>query len=122
MLQRQTLAKVADNSGAKVVRIFNLPGGTRKRYARIGDIVIASVQSAEPRKSTKKKDIVKCVVVRQRQALRRADGSTLRFDENAVVIVDDKKEPKATRIFGPIPREIKQKGFEKIFSMAEEIV
>lgn len=122
MLQRQTLAKVADNSGAKVVRIFNLPGGTRKRYARIGDIVVASVQSAEPRKNTKKKDIVRCVVVRQRKAFRRPDGSSVRFDENAVVIVDEKQEPKGTRIFGPIPREIKQKGFEKMFSMAEEIV
>jgi large subunit ribosomal protein L14 len=105
-----------------VVRIFNLPGGTRKRYARIGDIVVASVQSAEPRKATKKKDIVRAVVVRQRKTLQRKDGSSIRFDENAVVIIDEKKEPKATRIFGPIPREIKQKGFEKIFSMAEEIV
>jgi large subunit ribosomal protein L14 len=122
MLQRQTLAKVADNSGAKVVRIFNIPGGTRKRYARIGDIVVASVQSAEPRKNVKKKEIVRCVVVRQRKAFQRKDGSSIRFDENAVVIVDEKKEPKATRIFGPIPREIKKKGFEKIFSMAEEIV
>ena len=122
MLQRETLAKVADNSGAKVVRIFNIPGGTRKRYARIGEIVVASVQSAEPRKSTKKKDIVRCVVVRQRKAFQRKDGSSVRFDENAVVIVDEKQEPKATRIFGPIPREIKKKGFEKIFSMAEEIV
>lgn len=122
MLQRETLAKVADNSGAKVVRIFNIPGGTRKRYARIGDIVVASVQSAEPRKNTKKKDIVRAVVVRQRKAMQRKDGSSLRFDENAVVILDEKQEPKATRIFGPIPREIKQKGFEKIFSMAEEIV
>lgn len=122
MLQRQSLAKVADNSGAKIVRVFNIPGGTRKRYARIGDIVTASVQSAEPRKATKKKDIVKCVVVRQRKDFGRKDGSTIRFDENAVVIIDEKKEPKSTRIFGPVPREIKEKGFEKIFSMAEEIV
>ena len=122
MLQRQTLAKVADNSGAKVVRIFNLPGGTRKRYARVGDIVTASVQSAEPRKATKKKDIVKCVVVRTRKAFKRPDGSSVRFDDNAVVIVDEKGEPKATRIFGPVPREVKGKGFEKVFSMAEEIV
>lgn len=122
MLQARSITKVADNSGAKTVRIFNLPGGTRKRYARIGDVVIASVQTAEPRKNVKKKDVVKCVVVRTRNPLKRADGSVVRFDENAVVIVDDKKEPKATRVFGPVPREIKAKGFEKVFSMAEEIV
>ena len=122
MLQKQSLAKVADNSGAKVVRIFNIPGGTRKRYARVGDLVTASVQSAEPRKNTKKKDIVKCVVVRQRKAFQRKDGSSVRFDDNAVVILDEKQEPKGTRIFGPVPREIKEKGYEKIFSMAEEIV
>lgn len=122
MLQIRSVVKVADNSGAKIIRIFTIYGGTRKRYAKIGDIVNASVQLAEPRKAIKKKDIVKCVVVRQRHPLRRADGTVLRFDENAVVIIDDKGEPKATRVFGPIPREIKDKGFNTIFTMAEEVI
>ena len=125
MLQPQSLAKVADNSGAKTVRIFTVLGSTRKRYARIGELVVASVQTAEPRhagKSVKKKDIVRCVVVRQRHPIKRADGSVVRFDENAVVIIDEKKQPKGTRIFGPIPRELKEKGFDSIFSMAQEVV
>ncbi len=114
--------KVADNSGAKFVRIFRLLGGSRKRYARLGEIVIASVQSAEPRKAVKKKEIVKCLIVRTAKAILRADGTRVRFDGNAVVLVDEKKQPRATRIFGPIPREIKEKGFDGIFSLAEEIV
>ena len=114
--------KVADNSGAKFVRIFRLLGGSRKRYARLGEIVIASVQSAEPRKAVKKKEIVKCIIVRTANAIRRADGTRLRFDENAVVLVDEKKQPRATRIFGPLPRELKEKGFDSIFSLADEIV
>ncbi len=121
MIQERSILKVADNSGAKIVRCFRILGGTRRRYASIGDIVVASVQKAEPRKALKKKDIVRAVIVRQRNPLRRPDGSYVRFDENAVVIVD-KKEPKATRIFGPIPREIKEMGYEKIATMAEEIV
>jgi len=122
MLQEQSIIKVTDNSGAKIVRCFRVLGGSRKRYARVGDIIIASVQVAEPRKAIKKKDIVKGLVVRTKHAIRRKDGSFVRFDDNAVVIVDDKKESKATRVFGPIPREIKEKGFDSIFSMAEEIV
>ncbi len=114
--------KVADNSGAKFVRIFRLLGGSRKRYARLGEIVIASVQSAEPRKAVKKKEIVKCLIVRTAKAFVRGDGTRVRFDDNAVVLVDEKKQPRATRIFGPIPREIKEKGFDGIFSLAEEIV
>ncbi|MFA5098877.1 MAG: 50S ribosomal protein L14 [Candidatus Paceibacterota bacterium] len=121
MIQERSILKVADNSGAKIVRCFRILGGTRRRYASVGDIVVASVQKAEPRKALKKKDIVRVVVVRQRNPLRRNDGSYIRFDENAVVVVD-KKEPKATRIFGPIPREIKEMGYEKIATMAEEIV
>ena len=121
MLQIRSVVKVADNSGAKLIRIFTVLGGSRKRYAQIGEIVVASVQSAEPRKAIKKKDKVKCVVVRQRHPIRRPDGSVIRFDENAVVIIDEKKEPKGTRIFGPLPREIKDK-FETIFGMAEEVV
>ena len=122
MIQERSILKVADNSGAKVVRCFRVLGGSRKRYAQIGEIIIASVQIAEPRKAIKKKDIVKAVIVRQRRATRRKDGSYIRFDENAVVLVDEKKEPKGTRIFGPIPREIKEKGFEAILGMAEEVV
>ncbi len=122
MIQERTILKVADNSGAKTVRCFRILGGTRRRYAQLGDIIIASVQVAEPRKPVKKKDIVKAVVVRQRKAYRRPDGSYIRFDDNAVVLIDNKKEPRATRIFGPIAREIKEKGFNTIASMAEELV
>ncbi|HUZ93098.1 MAG TPA: 50S ribosomal protein L14 [Candidatus Paceibacterota bacterium] len=122
MIQERSILKVADNSGAKIVRCFRILGGTRRRYAGVGDIVVASVQSAEPRKSVKKKDVVRVLIVRERQALRRKDGSYVRFDENAVVLVDAKKEPVATRIFGPLPRELKEKGYEKLMTMAEEIV
>src|SRR3989344_4604304 len=124
MIQERSILKVADNSGAKTVRCFRVLGGSRKRYAEVGEIIIASVQSAEPRnkQGVKKKDIVKAVIVRQRRAIRRKDGSYIKFDENAVVIIDEKKEPKGTRIFGPMPKEIKEKGYEGIFGMAEEIV
>jgi len=122
MIQERAILKVADNSGAKVVRCFRILGGTRRRYAGVGDVIVASVQSAEPRKTVKKKDVVKVLVVRTKNALRRKDGSYVRFDENAVVLVDAKKEPVATRVFGPLPRELKERGFEKLMTMAEEIV
>ena len=122
MIQERAVIKVADNSGAKIVRCFRVLGGSRKRYARIGDIIIASVQSAEPRKPIKKKDIVHALVVRTRNPLRRPDGSCVRFDDNAVVLVDEKREPRSTRIFGPLPRELKEKKFETVMTMAEEIV
>ena len=122
MIQERSILKVADNSGAKMVRCFRILGGTHHRYAGVGDIIVASVQSAEPRKTVKKKDVVKVLVVRTKNALRRKDGSYVRFDENAVVLLDAKKEPVATRIFGPLPRELKEKGFEKLMTMAEEIV
>jgi large subunit ribosomal protein L14 len=122
MIQERSILKVADNSGAKVVRCFRILGGTRHRYAKIGNIIIASVQVAEPRKTIKKKDIVKALLVRQKSPLRRSDGSYVRFDDNAVVLIDNKKEPIASRIFGPLPRELKTKGFEKLMTMAEEIV
>ncbi len=122
MIQERSILKVADNSGAKTVRCFRILGGTRRRYARIGDILVASVQSAEPRKQVKKKDIVKALVVRTRETTRRKDGSYVRFDENAVVLVDAKKEPIATRVFGPIPKEIRERGYEKLVTLAEEIV
>ena len=122
MIQERSILKVADNSGAKIVRCFRILGGTRHRYGRIGDVVVASVQVAEPRKSVKKKDIVRVLIVRTRESLRRPDGSYVRFDENAVVLVDPKGEPIATRVFGPMPRELKTKGFEKVMTLAEEIV
>lgn len=122
MIQERAILNVADNSGAKLIRCFRILGGTRRRYARIGDIIVASIQTVEPRKAVKKKEIVKAVIVRSRQVMRRKDGSYIRFDENAAVLVNEKKEPKATRIFGPIPRELKEKGFEKIVTMANEIV
>jgi large subunit ribosomal protein L14 len=123
MIQPRSILKVADNTGAKTVRCFKVLGGSRRRYAQIGDVIVASVQEAVPRRPVivKKKDVVRAVVVRQRNNFRRADGSYVRFDDNAVVIVD-KLEPKGTRIFGPVPREIKERGFEKIVNMAEEIV
>ena len=122
MIQERSILKVADNSGAKIVRCFRILGGTRHRYGRIGDVVIASVQVAEPRKSVKKKDIIRVLIVRTKEPLRRPDGSYVRFDENAVVLVDPKGEPIATRVFGPMPRELKTKGFEKVMTLAEEIV
>lgn len=121
MIQERSILKVADNSGAKFVRCFRVLGGSRRRFARIGDIIVASVQLAEPRKNVKKKDKVRAVVVRQRQPFRRKDGSYVRFDDNAVVILD-KKEPKATRVFGPIPREIKERGYDTIASLAQELI
>ncbi|MGC9046894.1 MAG: 50S ribosomal protein L14 [Minisyncoccia bacterium] len=123
MIQERSILIVADNSGAKKIRCFRILGGSRKKYAQIGDIIVASVQNAEPLKPIKKKDIVYAVIVRQKNGLRRPDGSIIRFDENAAVIIDkNKKEPKATRIFGPIPREIKEKGYNTIASLAEELV
>jgi len=122
MIQERAILKVADNSGAKIIRCFRVLGATRRRYARIGDIIVASVQVAEPRKSVAKKDKIRAVIVRQKKMMARKDGSYIKFDENAAVIIDLKKDPKGTRIFGPIPREIKEMGYEKIFTMAEEIV
>jgi len=123
MIQPQTIVKVADNSGAKIGKVFKILGGTRRRYARIGDIVVMAVQVAEPRKLVKRKDVVHALVVRQRNPFRRKDGSYIRFDENAVVILEKgKKEPKAGRIFGPLPREIGERGFQSIVSMAPEVV
>src|SRR3989338_5214218 len=101
MIQERSILKVADNSGARTVRCFRILGGSRKKYAEVGEVVVASVQVAEPRKPIKKKDIVRVLIVRQRKVLHRKDGSYVRFDENAVVLVDEKGEPKGTRIFGP---------------------
>ncbi|HVV38867.1 MAG TPA: 50S ribosomal protein L14 [Candidatus Paceibacterota bacterium] len=126
MIQPQTLVVIADNSGGKIGRIFKVLGSSHKRYAEIGELVVLSVQVAEPRKGVKKKDILRGVVVRQKKAMRRKDGSYIRFDENAVVILEtagkDKKEPKAGRIFGPIPRELQELGYQTIISRAPEVV
>ncbi|HBM45735.1 MAG: 50S ribosomal protein L14 [Parcubacteria group bacterium GW2011_GWF2_38_76] len=123
MIQPRSIVKIADNTGAKIGRIFKVLGGSKKKYARIGELVVLSVQTAEPRKLIKKKDVLTAVVVRQTAPLRRKDGSYIKFDENAVVIIDKvKKEPIGARVFGPIPREIAELGFQKIASLAPEII
>src|SRR3989338_7026858 len=125
MLQDKSLVMVADNSGAKIARVFKVPGGSRRRYAGIGDTVVVSIQVAEPRKAVKKKDVYRAVVVRQKNPFRRKDGSYIRFDENAVVLIEKQgKEmaPKGNRIFGPIPRELIERGFPQIASAAPEVV
>lgn len=125
MLQAQTIVTVADNSGAKVARIFKVLGGSKRRYASIGDTVIVSVQTAEPRKAVKKKDVLKAVVVRTVKPYRRRDGSYVSFDDNAIVIVEKQgKEvgPKGNRVFGPVPRELTEKGWANVAGIAPEIV
>lgn len=123
MVQDRSIVKIADNTGAKVGRVFKVLGGSKKRYARLGELVIISVQTAEPRKAVKKKEVLQAVVVRQKAPFRRKDGTYLRFDENAVVILEKgKQDPKGGRIFGPIPREIAELGYQKIASLAPEIV
>lgn len=123
MIQPQSIVKITDNSGAKIGRVFKVLGGSKKRYAEVGEVVVLSVQTAEPRKMTKKKDVVYGVVVRQKKPFRRRDGSYVSFDDNAVVLIDKaKKEPKANRVFGPIPRELAEAGYQKIISLAPEVV
>jgi large subunit ribosomal protein L14 len=123
MLQDRSLVKIADNSGGQIGRVFKILGGSKKRYAELGDEIVMSIQTAQPRKSVKKKEVHRAVVVRQTKAFRRKDGSYIRFDENAVVLVEkDKKEPKANRVFGPIPREVIERGYQKVGSLAPEIV
>lgn len=124
MIQVQTYLKVADNSGAKEVQCIRVLGGTRRRYAGVGDIIIAAVKSAAPHAAVKKGDVIKAVVVRTTKEIRRADGSYLRFDDNACVVITDiaKKDPKGTRIFGPVAREVRRAGFAKIASLAPEVL
>ncbi len=123
MIQDGTIVKITDNAGGKVGKVFKVLGGSKRRYAGIGDMVIISIKIAEPRKGVKKKDVHQAVVVRQRNAFRRKDGSYIRFDDNAVVILEkDKKEPKAGRVFGPIPRELGELGYQKIISLAPEVL
>jgi large subunit ribosomal protein L14 len=121
MIQVGTNLKIADNTGAKAIRVIRVLGGTRRRYAQIGDIVVASVKVAEPRKIVKKKEVVRAVIVRQKKAFRRKDGTYIRFDDNAAVILAG-EEPKGNRIFGPVPRELKDRGFVKIISLATEVL
>lgn len=126
MLHDRSIVKIADNSGGILGRVFKVPGGSKRRYAGIGDEVIISIQTAQPRKMVKKKEVHRAVVVRLRNAYRRKDGSYIRFDENAVVLVvgsgKEPKEPKANRVFGPIPREVVERGYQKIGSLAPEVV
>ncbi len=123
MIQARSIVQIADNSGAKIGRIFKVLGSSKKMTAGIGELVVLSVQKAEPRKSVKKKDVLYAVVVRSRAPFRRKDGTYVRFDENAVVILDTtKKEPMAGRVIGPVPREVGEAGFQKIVSLAPEVV
>lgn len=122
MIQLRTMLHVADNSGAKIVQCINVPGGTRKRYAGIGDVIVGTIKKAEPRKLVKKHEVVKAVVVRQKKALRRPDGSYIRFDDNAVVILGEGTLPRGGRVFGPVAKEVKDKGFERIAMMASELL
>ncbi len=122
MIQMQTYLKVADNSGAKEIMCIRVLGGTRRRYANIGDVIVASVKKAAPNAAVKKGDVVKAVVVRSAKGLRRDDGSYIRFDENAAVLIKDDKNPRGTRIFGPVARELRDKEYMKILSLAPEVL
>lgn len=122
MIAAETKLKVADNTGAKELLTIKVLGGSMRRYASLGDIVVVSVKNASPRGAVKKKDVVRAVIVRTRKEKKRKDGSTIRFDDNAAVIVDKDGNPRGSRIFGPIPRELREKGFNKIISQALEVV
>lgn len=122
MIQQESRLLVADNSGAKEILCIRVLGGTGRRYARVGDIIVATVKEANPTGGTKKKSVVKAVVVRTRDQIQRQDGSTIAFDDNAAVIINDDKSPKATRVFGPVPRELRDLGYSKIISLAPEVL
>ena len=122
MIQQETQLKVADNSGAKRVKCFKVLGGSRRRYAAVGDIIVCAVQDAEPNSNVKKGDVVKAVIVRQKKYIKRSDGTSLRFDSNACVLIDEKNNPKGTRIFGPVAREVRDRDFLKIASLAPEVI
>jgi large subunit ribosomal protein L14 len=122
MVQQESRLVVCDNSGAKEILCIRVLGGTRRRYARVGDIIVATVKDANPQGNVKKKTVVKAVVVRTSEKIRRKDGSTIKFDDNAAVIIGDDKMPKATRIFGPVPRELRDLGYAKIISLAPEVL
>jgi large subunit ribosomal protein L14 len=122
MIQQETRLGVCDNSGAKEILCIRVLGGTRRRYARVGDTIVATVKEANPNGNVKRKTVVKAVIVRTSEKIRRKDGSTIRFDDNAAVIIGDDKLPKATRIFGPVPRELRDMGYAKIISLAPEVL
>jgi large subunit ribosomal protein L14 len=122
MIQQETRLKVTDNSGAKEILCIRVLGGTGRRYARVGDIIVASVKQANPTGAVKRKSVVKAVIVRTRDQIQRKDGSTIAFDDNAAVIIGDDKNPKATRVFGPVPRELRDMGYAKIISLAPEVL
>ena len=122
MIQPQTMLEVADNSGARRIMCIGVLGGTRRRYARVGDVIVASVKVALPNVDVKKGDVVKAVVVRTKKETSRPDGSYIRFDRNAAVLVDDANMPRGTRIFGPVPKELREKNFMRIISLAPEVV
>ena len=122
MIQQESMVKVADNSGAKTAQVIRVLGGTRRRYAGLGDVVIVAVKNALPNGTVKKSEVARAVVVRTVKETRRKDGSYIKFDENAVVIINDQGEPRATRIFGPVARELREKAFMKIISLAPEVI
>lgn len=122
MIQERAILNVADNSGARKIRCFRVRGGTRRRYAGLGDVIVASVQDAIPQGGLKKGEVVKAVIVRTKREYARPDGTYIKFDDNAAVVIDDKNEPKGTRIFGPVARELREKGYLKIISLAPEVV
>ena len=122
MIQQESRLKVADNSGAKSLLCIRVLGGTRRRYARVGDIIVASVKEASPTGNVKMKSVVRAVVVRTTDKIKRRDGSTICFDENAAVVINDDKNPRATRVFGPVPRELRDMGYMKIISLAPEVL
>ena len=122
MIQQETRLSVADNSGAKEILCIRVLGGTRRRYARVGDIIVATVKDANPNGTVKKKSVVKAVIIRTTNQIRRKDGSTIKFDDNAAVIIADDKTPRGTRIFGPVPRELREMGYSRIISLAPEVL
>ncbi len=122
MIQQESRLSICDNSGAKEILCIRVLGGTRKRYARVGDVIVATVKQASPTGTVKKKSVIRAVVVRTRDTIRRKDGSTISFDDNAAVVIGDDKNPKATRIFGPVPRELRELGYQKIISLAPEVL
>jgi large subunit ribosomal protein L14 len=122
MIQQESRLTVCDNSGAKEILCIRVLGGTRRRYARVGDIIVATVKEASPNGTVKKKTVIRAVVVRTKDKIRRKDGSTIKFDDNAAVVIGDDKQPRATRIFGPVPRELRDYGYNKIISLAPEVL
>ena len=122
MIQQETRLTVCDNSGAKEILCIRVLGGSRRRYARVGDVIVCSIKDANPIGNLKKKSVVRAVVVRTKDMIRRKDGSTIRFDDNAAVIIDNEKQPRGTRIFGPVPRELRELGYNRIISLASEVL